>query len=197
MISLVKRGRFTIQEVTEKKVTKIPERIRHESISLDKKFFLTKKKFENNNELPNFISFVYDFSRNEWLSFSKIWEMYKRTSSFSFEKVFQYVDNDNNNSDSFHLSKIKTNDDSDSGPLGKKENKKSNKIYKELVHKLKTNGFLFKSIRRVLRRSDYLPFENSLKPQKTENVAYLKEKRKKYYINLSVIHQFCFTIDNK
>ena len=77
MISLVKRGRFTIQEVTEKKVTKIPERIRHESISLDKKFFLTKKKFENNNELPNFISFVYDFSRNEWLSFSKIWEMYK------------------------------------------------------------------------------------------------------------------------
>ena len=30
MISLVKRGRFTIQEVTEKKVTKKPERIRHE-----------------------------------------------------------------------------------------------------------------------------------------------------------------------
>ena len=114
---------------------------------------------------------------------------------FRSEKVFQYVDNDN--SDSFHLSKIKTNDDSDSGPFGKNENKKPSKIYKELVHKLKTNGFLFKSIRRVLRRSDYLPFENSLKPQKIENVVYLKEKRKKNYINLSVIHQFCFTIENK
>lgn len=201
IITLVKRGRFTIQEVAEKKVTKIPERIRHESISLDKKFFLTKKRFENNNnELPSFVSFVYDFSRNEWLNFSQIWKVYKRIPSLSFDKVFHYVDNDNNdnnNSDSFHLSKIKTNDDSDSGLLAKNENNKPKKAYKELVRKLKMNEFLFKSIKRVLRRSDCLPDENLLKTQKIENVVYLKEKRKKFYINLSVMPQFYFTIENK
>ena len=40
---LEKRGRFIIQEVTEKNNTKSPERIRHESICLNKKFYFTNK----------------------------------------------------------------------------------------------------------------------------------------------------------
>ena len=111
---LEKRGRFTIQEVTERKVTKIPERIRHDSISSNKKFFFTKKSFDNCTNCPIYIPFVFDSERNEWISFNQIWEQYQRvmnSSNNSFEKVFQYVEkNEDNSSDS--ISKLKTNDDS-------------------------------------------------------------------------------------
>ena len=110
---LEKRGRFKIQEVTERKVTKITERIRHDSISSNKKFFFTKKSFDNCTNCPIYIPFVFDSERNEWISFNQIWEQYQRvmnSSNNSFEKVFQYVEkNEDNSSDS--ISKQKTKDD--------------------------------------------------------------------------------------
>ena len=78
---LEKRGRFIIQEVTEKTITKSPERIRHESICLNKKFYFTNKHFDNNDEFPDFTSFVFDHSKREWITFSNIWKQYRKYSN--------------------------------------------------------------------------------------------------------------------
>lgn len=191
---LEKRGRFTIQEVTERKVTKIPERIRHDSISSNKKFFFTKKSFDNCTNCPIYIPFVFDSERNEWISFNQIWEQYQRvmnSSNNSFEKVFQYVEkNEDNSSDS--ISKLKTNDDS----CYAKKNK--NSTYKELVQQLKMNGFLFNPIKRVLRKSDQVcSNENFFEKESTASISYIKEKRKKKYIDLFIQNVITVTIQKK
>ena len=191
---LEKRGRFTIQEVTEKKVTKKPERIRHDSISNSKKFFFTKKSFDNCANCPIYIPFVFDVERNEWINFNTIWEQYQHamnSSNNSFEKVFQYVEkSEDNSSDS--ISKLKTNDDS----CYTKKNK--NSTYKELVQQLKMNGFLFNPIKRVLRKSDQVcSNENFFEKENTASISYIKEKRKKKYIDLFIQNVITVTIQKK
>ena len=175
---LEKRGRFIIQEVTEKNNTKSPERIRHESICLNKKFYFTNKHFDNNEEFPEFTSFVFDHRRREWIAFSKIWKQYRKSSNNSFKEIFHYIEHDNS-SDSFtSYSKIKTNDESFTY-----KNKK-NKSYKELVHKLKLNGFLFNPIKKVLKQFDTI---KNLSYEQTDVITYNKEKeRKKKYENLKI-----------
>ena len=122
---------------------------------------------------------MFDHRRREWIAFSKIWKQYRKSSNNSFKEIFHYIEHDNS-SDSFpSYSKIKTNDESFTY-----KNKK-NKSYKELVHKLKLNGFLFNPIKKVLKQFDTI---KNLSYEQTDVITYNKEKeRKKKYENLKII----------